>query len=52
MLPSVPSTIPDIEGEDQGILAKLDQLPYDQIGADLRTVLARPTRSSRTRAGR
>ena len=39
-LPVVPSTVSDIEAKITGIVAKLDKLPYDQIGADLTKVLA------------
>ena len=40
VLPVVPSTIPDLEQKISGILAKLDQLPYEQIGTDVTKVLA------------
>src|SRR5262245_32379909 len=40
VLPTVPSTIPDLEAKLTSILAKLDKLPYDQIGADVTKVLA------------
>src|SRR5262245_10990832 len=40
VLPTVPSTIPDLEAKLTGILAKLDKLPYEQIGADITKVLA------------
>src|SRR5262245_15306666 len=40
VLPTVPSTIPDLEAKLTGILAKLDKLPYEQIGADVTRVLA------------
>jgi len=40
VLPTVPSTIPDLEAKVSSILAKLDQLPYDQIGTDVSKVLA------------
>jgi paraquat-inducible protein B len=39
-LPVVPSTVQDLEQKITGIVAKLDKLPYDQIGADLTKVLA------------
>jgi paraquat-inducible protein B len=39
-LPVVPSTVSDIEAKITGIVAKLDKLPYDQIGSDLTKVLA------------
>src|SRR5215468_12052285 len=38
-LPVVPSTVQDIEQKITGIVAKLDKLPYDQIGAGLTTAL-------------
>ena len=38
-LPVVPSTVQDLEQKLTGIVAKLDKLPYDQIGADLTKVL-------------
>lgn len=40
VLPAVPSTIPNLEAKLSGILVKLDQLPYEQIGADVTKVLA------------
>ncbi len=40
ILPVVPSTITDIEAKLTGIVAKLDKLPYETIGADLTKVLA------------
>ena len=40
VLPTVPSTIPDIEAKLTGIIAKLDKLPYEAIGADVTKVLA------------
>jgi paraquat-inducible protein B len=39
-LPVVASTIPNLEAKLSGILAKLDQLPYEAIGADVTKVLA------------
>jgi paraquat-inducible protein B len=39
VLPTVPSTIPDIEAKLTGIIAKLDKLPYEAIGADVTKVL-------------
>jgi paraquat-inducible protein B len=39
-LPVVPSTVPDIEAKISSILAKLDKLQYEEIGADTRKVLA------------
>jgi paraquat-inducible protein B len=39
-VPVVPSTVPDLEAKVTGILAKLDKLPYEAIGADLTKVLA------------
>ncbi len=40
VLPVVPSTIPNLEAKLSGILAKLDELPYGAIGADVTKVLA------------
>jgi paraquat-inducible protein B len=40
VLPVVPSTITDIEAKLTGIVAKLDKLPYETIGADLTKMLA------------
>ena len=40
VLPVVPSTITDIEAKLTGIVAKLDKLPYEAIGADLTKMLA------------
>ena len=34
------STLPDLEAKLSGILAKLDKLPFDQIGADVTKALA------------
>jgi paraquat-inducible protein B len=39
VFPVVPSTVPDLEAKLTGILAKLDRLPYEAIGADLAKVL-------------
>ena len=39
-LPVVPSTVSDIEAKLTGIVAKLDKLPLDEIGDDLRKALA------------
>jgi paraquat-inducible protein B len=39
-LPSVPSTVTELEGRITGILAKLDKLPYEAIGADAGKALA------------
>jgi paraquat-inducible protein B len=36
VLPLVPSTLPDLEAKVSGILAKLDQLPFAAIGADVK----------------
>ncbi len=38
-LPVVPSTLPDLEAKLGGIIAKLDKLPYEAIGADVTKVL-------------
>jgi paraquat-inducible protein B len=40
VLPVVPSTIPDLEAKLSGILAKLDKLPLEEIGADVTKALA------------
>jgi paraquat-inducible protein B len=40
VLPVAPSTITDIESKLTGIVAKLDKLPYEAIGADLTKLLA------------
>jgi paraquat-inducible protein B len=39
VLPTVPSTLPDIEAKLTSIIAKLDKLPYEAIGADVTKVL-------------
>jgi paraquat-inducible protein B len=39
VLPTVPSTITDLEAKLSGILAKLDKLPYEAIGADVTKAL-------------
>ena len=39
VLPTVPSTIPDVEAKLTSIIAKLDKLPYEAIGADVTKVL-------------
>src|SRR5262249_23161500 len=39
-LPVVPSTLPDVEAKLTSIVAKLDKLPYEAIGADLTKALA------------
>jgi paraquat-inducible protein B len=39
-LPVVPSTVPDVEAKVTSILAKLDKLPYEALGADLTKALA------------
>ena len=39
VFPVVPGTVPDLEAKLTGILAKLDRLPYEAIGADLTRVL-------------
>jgi paraquat-inducible protein B len=38
-LPTVPSTLPDLEAKLTGILVKLDRIPFDAIGKDLRRTL-------------
>ena len=40
VLPVVPSTLPDLEAKLSGILAKLDKLPLEEIGADVTKALA------------
>jgi paraquat-inducible protein B len=40
VLPAVPSTVTQLEGRLTGILAKLDKLPYEAIGADATRALA------------
>jgi paraquat-inducible protein B len=40
VLPAVPSTVPDLEAKLSSIMAKLDGLPYEQIGTDVTKVLA------------
>jgi paraquat-inducible protein B len=40
VLPVAPSTITDIESKLTGIVAKLDKLPYEAIGADVTKMLA------------
>jgi paraquat-inducible protein B len=39
VLPTVPSTIPDLEAKLAGIVAELDKLPYEAIGADITKAL-------------
>jgi paraquat-inducible protein B len=39
VLPTVPSTLPDIEAKLTNIIAKLNALPYEAIGADVTRVL-------------
>jgi paraquat-inducible protein B len=39
-LPVVPSTVTDLEAKINGIVAKLDKLPYEAIGDDLKKALA------------
>ena len=40
IVPSVPSTVAQLEDKLTGILAKLDKLPYEAIGADVTKALA------------
>jgi paraquat-inducible protein B len=40
VLPVVASTIPDLEAKLSGIIAKLDKLPFEEIGADVTKALA------------
>jgi len=39
VVPSIPSTLPNFEAKIGSILAKLDKLPYEAIGADTRKML-------------
>jgi paraquat-inducible protein B len=39
VLPTVPSVLPDVEAKITSILAKLDKLQYEEIGADTRKML-------------
>ncbi len=39
VVPTVPSILPDLEAKVSSILVKLDQLPYEAIGADVKTTL-------------
>jgi paraquat-inducible protein B len=39
VLPTVPSLVPELEGKVASILAKLDKLPYEAIGNDIKTTL-------------
>ena len=41
VLPTVPSTLPDVEAKLSSIISKLDALPYDQIGRDTASALNR-----------
>ncbi|WP_295582346.1 MlaD family protein [uncultured Lamprocystis sp.] len=38
-IPTVPSTVPDLEAKVTAILAKIDALPFKAIGADLKKVI-------------
>ena len=40
VLPVVPSTLPDLEAKLSSIIAKLDQLPLEEIGGDVTKALA------------
>ena len=40
VFPSVPSTVPDLEAKLSNIVTKLDKLPIEEIGNDVRKVLA------------
>ncbi len=40
VVPAIPSTLPNFEAKIGSILAKLDKLPYEELGADTRKVLA------------
>ena len=52
VLPVVPSTVTDLEAKLSGIVAKLDELPYEAIGADVTKMLAGLNVRFRTRARR
>lgn len=39
VVPTVPSILPDLESKIASILAKLDEVPYQAIGADLKTAI-------------
>jgi paraquat-inducible protein B len=39
VLPTIPGVLPDVEAKITSILAKLDKLQYEEIGADTRKVL-------------
>ena len=39
VIPTVPSTLPDLEAKVSAILAKLDTIPYEAIGADVKQTL-------------
>jgi paraquat-inducible protein B len=39
-LPAIPSPLPDLEAKLGSVLAKLDRVPYEAIGADLRQALS------------
>jgi hypothetical protein len=39
VLPTIPSVLPDVEAKISSILAKLDKLEYEKIGADTRKML-------------
>jgi paraquat-inducible protein B len=39
IVPTVPGTLPDLETKISTILAKLDKVPYDAIGTELKTTL-------------
>jgi paraquat-inducible protein B len=40
IIPVVPSTVQDLEAKLTSVIAKLEKLPYEEIGADLTKVLA------------
>ena len=40
IVPVVPSTVQDLEAKLNSVVAKLEKLPYDEIGADLAKALA------------
>jgi paraquat-inducible protein B len=40
VIPTVPSTLPDLEAKVTGILDKVDKIPFETIGNEIRQVLA------------
>lgn len=39
VVPTVPGTLPDLQAKVTGILAKLDKIPYEAIGSDIKKTL-------------